>query len=125
MDGRKRTGNEGEDAACAFLEANGHQVLARNWRAGHLELDIVSYCGDGVHFVEVKTRRPPLQAEPQESVTPTKQKRLVRAALTYLNRSRDPRLGSVEYHFDIVAVTIDNPGMTIGYFPDAFIPIYI
>lgn len=125
MDERKKTGNDGEDAAARFLMAREHEILARNWRAGHLEVDIITLAADGIHFVEVKTRRPPLQAEPQESVTPTKQKRLVRAALTYLNRSRDPRLGSVEYHFDIVAVTIDNPGMTIGYFPDAFIPIYI
>lgn len=125
MDERRKTGNEGEDAAARFLASRGHQVLDRNWRSGHLELDIVSLAADGIHFVEVKTRRPPMQAEPQESVTATKQKRLVKAALAYLNRSRNPLLRDVEYHFDIVAVTLDNPGMTIRYFPDAFIPIYI
>lgn len=124
MDGRKRTGNEGEDAACAFLEANGHQVLARNWRAGHLELDIVSYCGDGVHFVEVKTRRPPVQALPQDSVGAVKQQRIVRAAKAWQARAKGVP-ANAECHFDVVAVMIENGNRTIDYIPDAFYPIYI
>jgi len=125
MDERKKTGNEGEDAAARYLESLGHQILARNWRAGHLEIDIISLAGDGIHFVEVKTRRPPLQADPQESVTVTKQKRLAKAALAYMNRSKDPRLRDVECIFDIVAVTIENTIQRMEYFPNAFYPMYI
>ena len=54
---RRRLGQQGEDIACAFLEGLGHQILERNWRSGHLEIDIISLGADGIHFVEVKTRR--------------------------------------------------------------------
>ena len=125
MDERKKTGNDGEDAACRFLASKGQQVLERNWRSGHLEIDIISFDADGIHFVEVKTRRPPMQADPQESVTATKQKRLARAALGYLNKAKNPLLRDAECHFDIVAVTIERDNsQKIEYFKDAFYPMY-
>lgn len=125
MNEKKKTGDEGEEAASRFLQDQGHEILARNWRAGHLELDIVSLACDGIHFVEVKTRRPPMQAAPQESVTATKQRRLASAAKAYLNRAKSPSLGDVECHFDIVAVTFENHETRIEYFQDAFYPIYV
>ena len=55
-----RLGQTGEDVACDFLLSRGHHILDRNWRAGHLELDIVSEAPDGLHFVEVKARTAPV-----------------------------------------------------------------
>jgi len=124
MEGRKKTGNQGEDIACGYLTGLGHSVLARNWRSGHLEIDIISMACDGIHFVEVKTRRPPLQAEPQDNVTPTKQKRIVRAANAYLNKVRSPLYRNAECHFDIVAIIIDNTGPRVVFFPDAYYPMF-
>jgi len=47
----------GESIACAFLSARGYEILARNFRAGRQELDIVARRG-GVHVaIEVKWRR--------------------------------------------------------------------
>ena len=79
---------------------------------------------DGVHFVEVKTRRPPLQADPQECVTFPKQRRLVKAALAYLSKQKDPHVRDCECHFDVAAVVIDGERTDIQYYPEAFIPIY-
>lgn len=123
MEGRRNTGDEGEDVACRFLSGRGHTILSRNWRAGHLEIDIVSMDGDGIHFVEVKTRRPPMQALPQDSVTPVKQMRIARAANAYLNKVRNVMLNDAECHFDIVAVTIENSGPKVEYIPDAYYPM--
>ena len=50
------TGKRGEAAVADYLTAKGHTIVARNWRCGHLELDIVSLDKTGLHFVEVKTR---------------------------------------------------------------------
>ena len=124
-DERKRVGDEVEEAVSAYLEAKGHRILARNWRAGHLELDIVSLDLDGVHFVEVKTRRPPLQLDPQECVTLPKQKRTAKAAAAFLARSRNPHLTDCECHFDVAAVVKSGENIEIRFFPDAFIPIFI
>ena len=37
-------GKRGEEEACSFLIGEGHRILRRNWRAGHLEVqfDIVA-----------------------------------------------------------------------------------
>lgn len=124
-DGRKRTGDRGEEAVKRYLEAKGHTILERNRRAGHLETDIISLDVDGVHFVEVKTRRPPMQMSPQECVTLPKQRRLVKAAQAYLSTCRDPRISGAEVHFDIAAVILEGDTETISIFEDAFIPIFL
>lgn len=122
---RKTTGKMGEDAACRYLEARGQQILERNWRSGHLELDIVSYDGAGLHFVEVKTRVAPLAADPQESVRRDKRRRMVNAARAYLADEKTLHRTDMEVFFDVVSVVLDTPDIHIEYFPQAFIPIYV
>ena len=78
-------GKMGEDAACRWLQQNGHSVLARNWRGGHVEIDLITADESGLHFVEVKSRKAPVAADPLVNVTPAKQKHLVQAALKYLH----------------------------------------
>jgi putative endonuclease len=122
---RQITGRQGEDLACSLLESKGHIILERNFRAGHLEIDIISTDADGIHFVEVKTRRESIQAPPQENVGLTKQKRIARAANGFLRSRRGMPFGSSECHFDIVAVTFKETTALMEYFPDAYIPIYL
>jgi len=122
---RKSTGREGEEIACNFLMKNGHTILRRNFRSGHFEIDIISLDREGIHFVEVKTRRPPLQAGPEMSVTATKQRRLAAAARSYLNNVDETHgLGMMECFFDVVSIVIDGEQTSLQYFPKAFIPIY-
>ncbi len=123
---RMLTGRRGEEVACRYLEGKGHQVIGRNFRCGHLEIDIITLAGDGVHFVEVKSRVAPVAAAPEENVTPTKQKRVAAAALRYLNGAKDPRLrGDQEVSFDVVAVTFDGGEEKVEWFPKAFLPLYV
>ena len=65
---RQKLGKIGEDLACEYLTGLGQRIIERNWRSGHLEIDIISIDADGIHFVEVKTRRESIQAPPQENV---------------------------------------------------------
>lgn len=82
---RRTTGKRGEDEACRYLSGLGHRIVARNWRASHLEVDIISLSGSGLHFVEVKSRTAPAQAAPQAGVGRPKQRRLAAAANAFLN----------------------------------------
>ena len=125
MDNRQETGRRGEELACRYLTELGHTVLARNWRSGHLEIDLVSLSDDGIHFVEVKTRRPPLQAEPQDNVTGKKQNRICKAANAFLNKVDIPYVRDAECHFDVVAVTLEETGPRVVYIPDAYYPIFV
>lgn len=117
-----KIGHNGEEIACDFLLSRGHQILDRNWRAGHLELDIVTEAEDGVHFVEVKARTAPVTSTLTDQVNKIKQKRISAAALQYLNKKH---LLGQEVFFDIVSVLFDGPETVVRYFPQAWIPMYI
>lgn len=85
MKGKNALGRHGEDETCQYLIDHGHTILERNWRYGHLEIDIISLAGDGIHFVEVKSRTAPVQGEPQEAVTASKQRHIASAAGKYMS----------------------------------------
>jgi putative endonuclease len=121
---RQTLGKKGEDIACEMLRGMGHTILERNWRSSHLEIDIISFDPDGIHFVEVKTRRESVQAPPQESVDWRKQQRIVRAAQNFLKSGKGKPYGSHECMFDVVAVTFCGDEHISEWIPQAFIPLY-
>lgn len=119
-------GRRGEDVACSFLERLGHRILERNYRSGHLEIDIISVDGCGLHFVEVKSRVAPVATEPEESVTRLKQCKITKAALGYLHRhGKGFGQGAGEVFFDVLAVTFDRGEERVEWFPGAYIPLYM
>ena len=119
-------GRRGEDVACEFLTGKGHIIVQRNFRSGHLEIDIISLDRNGVHFVEVKSRVAPVTVSPEENVTAAKQKKVADAALRYLHTSKDKRLSAdLEVSFDVVAVTFDGGGEIVEWFPNAYYPMYL
>ena len=120
LKGKRAFGQLGEDKACAYLEALGHRIVARNWRGSHLEVDIISENADGLHFVEVKTRLD-ADARPEEKVDATKRRRISAAALKYLNETGSDR----EVFFDVVSVTLSGDASRVAYFPQAWIPMYL
>jgi putative endonuclease len=117
-----RIGQAGEQMACDFLESQGHQILDRNWRTGHLELDIISEAADGLHFVEVKARTAPVTTTVPDQVNVVKQKRISAAAGQYLNKKH---MEGKEVFFDIVSVLFDGEETVVRYFPQAWIPMYV
>lgn len=119
-------GRRGEDVACEFLTGKGHIIVQRNFRSGHLEIDIISLDRNGVHFVEVKSRVAPVAISPEENVTMSKQRKVADAALRYLNTAKDKRIsGDLEVNFDVVAVTFDGGKEIVEWFPNAFYPMYL
>ena len=122
---RCNLGKQGEDIACRLLEGMGHTILARNWRSGHLEIDIISLDSTGIHFVEVKTRRLNVQAPPEENVDRAKQRRIASAAGRFLKSGKGLPYGDHECSFDIVAVTFEGGKANTEWFPQAYIPMYL
>lgn len=122
---RQVTGKHGEDIACELLCSKGHTILERNYRVGHLEIDIISASAEGIHFVEVKTRCENIQAPPQENVDHTKQRRIASAAKGFLRSKKGLPFYGSECHFDVVAITLKTNTTQVEYFQDAFIPIYL
>jgi putative endonuclease len=109
-------GKAGETIAVTHLEGKGYRILERNWRWGREEIDIIARDGNFVVIVEVKTRSSNVIAEPEASVTKSKQRILVRAANAYVNYRRLQG----EVRFDIISVLIGPDGHTINHIADAF-----
>lgn len=122
---KKETGRRGEELACKWLMDRGHTVLERNWRCGHLEIDLITYDSGGIHFVEVKTRTAPVMEDPQDCVDRIKRQRLAKAAARYLALKDDTVPKDTECRFDIIAVTFEGDKEDIRYFPEAFFPMYL
>ena len=61
-------GKWGENLACDKLTSEGWAIAERNWREGHLELDIVAISADTIVFAEVKTRAS-MDEDPLEVIT--------------------------------------------------------
>lgn len=75
-------GKAGEDAAVNYLMTHGYQILERNWRGTHGELDIITKIAQDhsdqqeIVFVEVKTRSSIEFGAPVEALTKEKYRRL-------------------------------------------------
>ena len=110
---RRQLGARGEAAAARWYEDAGYRVLARNWRSGAGELDLVLEAPSGavVVFCEVRTRTSGMFGTPLESVTVDKQRRLRRLAAAWLaGREGRPR---VEVRFDVASVTVGASGRLV------------
>ena len=110
-------GKLGEDLAVNFLVDKGYQILERNWRSGHKEIDIVALDGDTLVAVEVKTRKSNTYGEPDVAVGAMKQQMLIWAADAYVRyKNLD-----VDVRFDIISIVITDNGQHIEHIEDAFI----
>ncbi|QCT41597.1 ribonuclease HII [TM7 phylum sp. oral taxon 952] len=56
-DTTRQIGNKGEQTAADWLVADGHEIIARNWRTRYCEIDIVSKKDKVLYFTEVKYRK--------------------------------------------------------------------
>lgn len=95
------TGDVFEDRALAHLERAGLKLVARNFRTRFGEIDLIMRDGDVLVFVEVRYRRSRGFGSAADSVTASKQARLVRAAHGYL--AAHPRHATHACRFDLVA----------------------
>ena len=101
-----------------LLADKGFAILARNWRQGRLELDLVCRDGGTLVFVEVKSRRGDGLARPEDAMTPRKRRTLVRAARAWLAATE---AWSSPCRFDVVTVTACGPNsLHLEHIPHAF-----
>jgi len=118
MTEKQEFGRRGEALALAFYTENNYTILEKNWQNEHLEVDIIAKNDEYIIFCEVKTRSGNLLLEPQASVTPQKQRNLIRAANYYVLKHRI----QLEVRFDIVAIILNGEQHTLEHIPFAFMP---
>ena len=103
---RINSGKNAEAAAAELLETKGYNIIARNLRLGHLEIDLLATVPNTnlLIVVEVKARRSGTHA-PELRVDWRKQQHLIRAAQMLLTRRM---FRGKQIQFDVVAVEMDQ-----------------
>lgn len=113
MDGsqksRKATGNHAEGVAARYLMSHGVNILERNVFSRGGEIDLVGVDNETLVFFEVRYRGSGSLAGAAESITYTKQKRLLRAAAFYLHKHG---LWNAYSRIDVIAIA---PGESRKY----------
>ena len=114
---KRKIGDAGETAVCAYLAQNGAVIRCRNFTVRGGEIDIIAEFDGLLLFVEVKTRRAGALVSGAAAVDAQKQAHIVRTAAQYLLRNPcdlQPRfdVAEVEYAGQLVR--------HIEYYPNAF-----
>jgi putative endonuclease len=120
---RRERGAAAEALAAEYLERHGLVVIARNLRCKGGELDLICLDGEVLVIVEVRVRRNSDFGGAADSVTPHKQRKLIRAAQYHWQRRPDWQARIVR--FDVIAVdggSGDSGGDSggIAWIKDAF-----
>jgi putative endonuclease len=123
-DSRRRTGAIAEDFVARRLAAAGWEIVERNARTRHGEIDVVARQGRTLVFIEVKGARQGTRFGPERpilSIDFRKQQRVRRLATAWMAERRDlPPYD--EIRFDAVGVTLDHAGraVEVDYVKGAF-----
>ncbi len=99
---RRTRGASAERQAEQWLNRQGLDTVARNYRCRQGEIDLVMRGGNVLVFVEVRLRASQDYGGAPASVTARKQQRLVRAARHYL--AAHPGQATLDCRFDVLGV---------------------
>lgn len=113
--GRTATGRAAETVVATCLIAGGWEVLARNWRRGRGELDIVASKGDVLAFVEVKTTDAYGTESLESSIGHGKRTRIIETSKLFIAAHREFKYAVIRY--DVASV---KAGAIADYFENAF-----
>ena len=111
-------GDKGEQLALKFLKEKGYQIIDKNWRKHHFEIDIVARDKQELVIVEVKTRSTSFFGEPEEAVTIKKQRHLIEGAHHYI----ESNCIDLDCRFDVLAIELNKNVEEIKHIKDAFYP---
>ena len=95
-------GRAAERRVAWYYRLRGYRILARNVRAGGVELDLIVRRGRRLVFCEVKLKEGPRFGDPLEAVDDWKRERLRRGAQAWL--LANPSLSDLRVTFEFAAV---------------------
>ncbi len=112
-------GHLGENIAANYLQKKGYKIIAKNYRFRRNEIDLIAEFENKLIAVEVKTRQSTFMAGPEETVTKTKQRRIIECINAFIDENEI----DLEIQFDIVSVLIAKNEQNIRHISDAFYPV--
>lgn len=109
-------GKLGEKLAADYLQAKGYKIVVCNYVFQKAEIDIIAKHDNTMICVEVKTRNSDFFGDPQDFVTPSKIKLLVKAMDAFITENDI----DIETRFDIIAVLKNKTTEEITHLENAF-----
>ena len=121
-DPRAQLGKKGEEYAVNLYRDWGYEILTRNDAYHRLgELDFVVRKDRLLAFVEVRTRSSDSGGHPLETVTPTKQGKILRSARMYLDGWNREQWAEIdEIRFDVAGIVERRYGFAVTVIFGAF-----
>ena len=95
-------GREGEYLAAKWLNRQGYEIHAINWKSSHQEIDIIATNCHFWVFVEVKTKSTSNILQPENAVNSEKQKNMIKAARRFMAKTNDNK----KIRFDVISVDL-------------------
>ncbi|MDH4222147.1 MAG: YraN family protein [candidate division Zixibacteria bacterium] len=115
--GTVEKGKTGEEKAAEYLKRKGFEILFRNYRYGHKEIDIIARDKKYIVFVEVKAGKSKSFGPPQGWVDLRKQRKLAEVAKYFLHRHKFP---GYDFRFDVIAIEESSSKQSIEHIENAF-----
>lgn len=115
---REQRGIKAEDLACRHLQAQGLNLIARNYRCSRGEIDLIMEHDGAVVFVEVRYRSNPHYGSGADSIDYRKQCKLNATALHYLQCHS--KLAKRPARFDVISVSQTQEQPQIDWIINAF-----
>ena len=109
-------GKIGEQLAVDYLLNKGYEIVIRNFFYQKAEVDIIAKHDNMIICVEVKTRNSDFFGDPQDFVTPSKIKLLVKVMDAFIIENDI----SLETRFDIIAVLKNKNVEQVTNYENAF-----
>jgi putative endonuclease len=110
-------GRRSETIAARYLQTHGYEIVERNYRVGHKEVDLIVRLHDVIAFVEVKARAGARFGHPLEAITWAKRREVAYVARVWIaaNGQRD-----LDYRFDAVAIVWRDGSPEVEHVPNAW-----
>jgi len=114
-------GAQAEELVAAYLRKNGYRIVLRNWHSRYGEIDVIAENGRYLVFAEVRCRAFGSLAEPLETVTRAKQRKILQTAQCFLQDHRE--FDDLQPRFDVASVIAAGEKLSfddVNYIENAF-----
>jgi len=100
--GASGKGRRGEEQAAVFLKDGGMEIIAKNFRSGFGEIDVIAIDGETIVFIEVKTWSFFDFDNLQYSIDSRKQRKIIKTAKYFLSENR--KYSNMSIRFDVLFI---------------------
>jgi len=115
----RKIGKDAEDLAYNYLKKQGLKLITRNYLCRAGEIDLIMQDKDFIVFVEVRYRKNIAFGSGLESITASKQTKLIKTANYYLLQHR--LVDKAPCRFDVISITSQQSKPQVEWVKNAII----